>query len=436
MAFIQLNEKQIPIGSQEVSIGGHAGATVPVPQAGTAGPAALVRETSDGKALIRRGDGGVAVKVNGVALGVEPAPLLHGDKIDVAGVEFTFSEDQKSGSTQFLSSSQLAELAAMRKQMRTSGGGSKPTANTGGRLVSLVDGREYPVPAKGLMIGRDASCDVVIPSNDVSRNHAEVQVGPDGYYVIDLSTNGVFVNGSRIEGTQTLGRADVIRLANEEFRFYADTPRGVEPTPAAGMPVIGAAAPAPSAPAAAPVAAAPPPPPPPPTAPILATLEIINEGPTKGTKYELRGPLSNVGRGAHNDVVIQDSSISDQHAKIIRREGEWYVQDAHSTNGTYVGGKRIEGEAKLVGAPDVRFGSVKLSFRPAAVATTDDKGTKVIAGIKTAAPAAETPRRETAEAAPVRSSATPAKGGVPPVVWIVVGLVVVGAVVFFAMQGR
>jgi hypothetical protein len=112
MAFIQLNEKQIPVGADEVSIGGHAGATIPISQAGTAGPAALVRATGDGKAIIRRGDGGAPVRINGVLLGIEPAPLIHGDKIEVAGVELQFAEAQKAGSTQFLSASQLAELAA------------------------------------------------------------------------------------------------------------------------------------------------------------------------------------------------------------------------------------------------------------------------------------------------------------------------------------
>lgn len=439
MAFIQLNEKQIPVGADEISIGGHAGATIAVPQAGGAGPAALVRATSDGKSVIRRGDGGATVKVNGVALGVEPTPLIHGDKIEISGLELAYVEDQKSGSTQFLSSAQLAELAAIRKSMGSGGGGaSKRTASTGGRLVSLVDGREYPIQAKGLMIGRDASCDVVIPSNDVSRNHAEIQVGPDGYYVIDLSTNGVFVNGARVEGTQTLGRADVLRLGTEEFRFYADT---LSETPAAApsaaahkldvVPMEDAIhhVPAPAAPKPQPQA--PPPQAPPVAAPILAVLEIVNEGPSKGTKFEIRGPLTNVGRGIHNDVTIADSSVSDHHAKIVRRDNEWYVQDQHSTNGTYVGGKRIDGEAKLVGAPDVRFGSVKLSFRPTHTSMAETGGTKVIAGMKLP----EAPRkRETSEKAPPRPASEPAKGGVPAAVWVVVGLVVVAAIAFFAMS--
>ncbi len=435
MASIQLNEKQIPVGTDEVSIGGHAGATIPIPQAGGNGPAALVKATPDGKALIRRGDGGVLVKVNGVALGIEPTPLIHGDKIEVSGVEMQFADEQKSGSTQFLSSAQLAELAALRKAMSASGASGKRTASTGGRLVSLVDGREYSVPAKGVMFGRDASCDIVIPSNDVSRNHAEIQVGPDGYYVIDLSSNGVFVNGARVEGTQTLGRADVLRLGTEEFRFYADT---LSETPAS-VPAVAASAGAASLPPAAATPASdfskpqtPPPPATPASAPVLAILEIINEGPTKGTKFEIRGPLTNVGRGAHNDVTIVDSSVSDHHAKIVRRDGEWFLQDQSSTNGTYIAGKRIDGEAKLAGAPDIRFGSIKLTFRPASTAPLDVAGTKVIAGVKVP----ETLRRETAEAAPPRPVGDAPKGGVPSIVWIAVALVVAGAVAFFVMRGR
>jgi pSer/pThr/pTyr-binding forkhead associated (FHA) protein len=251
----------------------------------------------------------------------------------------------------------------------------------------------------------------------------------------------VFVNGTRVEGTQTLGRADVIRLGPEEFRFYADTLRDEAPTPAVAQPPVSAApsptpepsAPPPAPPVSAPEAAAPAPVPParaPAGAPVLATLEIINEGPNKGRKYELRGPLSNVGRGSHNDVVIVDSSVSDQHAKIIRRDGSWYLQDAGSTNGSYVGGKRIEGEVRLEGSPDVRFGSIKLSFRPAAPASTEEKGTKVIAGIKTAEP-----KRETSETAPGRAAAAPSKGGggVPVMVWVVLGVVILAAVAFFVM---
>jgi pSer/pThr/pTyr-binding forkhead associated (FHA) protein len=114
----------------------------------------------------------------------------------------------------------------------------------------------------------------------------------------------------------------------------------------------------------------------------IASLEITNEGPTKGTTFEIFGLLTNVGRGGHNDVVVNDESLSISHAKIIRREGSWWVLDQNSTNGTYVGGRRVMGEQPLVGAPDIRFGGVKMIFR--AVAPPADeapKGTRAIAAL-------------------------------------------------------
>jgi pSer/pThr/pTyr-binding forkhead associated (FHA) protein len=103
----------------------------------------------------------------------------------------------------------------------------------------------------------------------------------------------------------------------------------------------------------------------------------------KGTIMDVRSPLAHVGRGAHNDIVVSDDSISDSHAKLQRREDGWYVVDMGSTNGTYVGGRRIEGEAALVGAPDVRFGGVKFIFRvPEDAKAGNASQTRAIAAVR------------------------------------------------------
>ena len=101
---------------------------------------------------------------------------------------------------------------------------------------------------------------------------------------------------------------------------------------------------------------------------------------------EVRSPLAHVGRGAHNDIVVADESVSDSHAKLQRRDDGWYVVDMGSTNGTYVGGRRIDGEAPLVGAPDLRFGGVKFIFRvPEGAAVGGASQTRAIAAVKTEA---------------------------------------------------
>ncbi|HUF27595.1 MAG TPA: FHA domain-containing protein [Gemmatimonadaceae bacterium] len=186
---------------------------------------------ADRSVAIRRGSPASTVRVNGVQLGAEPTPLIHGDKIELAGVEMLFGDEKKGGGTQLFAGIQIPDLAGDHAPAP-----ARPTAATGGRLVSLVDGREYAVPQSGLTLGRDAGCDVVVPGGDVSRRHADIAPGPRGYEVSDSSTNGVFVNGERIRQPHVLGRGDVIRVGGEEFRFYADVAQSAEPTPAMPIP--------------------------------------------------------------------------------------------------------------------------------------------------------------------------------------------------------
>jgi pSer/pThr/pTyr-binding forkhead associated (FHA) protein len=65
-------------------------------------------------------------------------------------------------------------------------------------------------------IGRDLSNDIVIPDPEVSRFHARLRRGNNGYSVEDMgSTNGTAVNGALIQQQQDLQADDVIRLARQ-----------------------------------------------------------------------------------------------------------------------------------------------------------------------------------------------------------------------------
>jgi pSer/pThr/pTyr-binding forkhead associated (FHA) protein len=441
MPVIKINDQQFTLNPGQTRLGG-TGTDVPITDDG-AGVLAIV-DLTDGRAVIRRGGDGV-VKVNGVALGLEPTPLLHGDKVEIAGREIQFSEDTKGGATQFVSASDIAAMAAKRS------GPARATSATGGRLVSLVDGKEYTVPAAGIVLGRDASAGIVVAQTEVSRRHAEIAPAANGYVVHDHSTNGVFVNGTRVQGSQLLSRADVIRIGTEEFRFYADVaapaksatpPVSAAPVaPAAAAPVAAEPPAAPAAtaqPAAAPTAAPPPAPaapvpeasaPAPAPRPVLATLEVINEGVTKGRIYEVTSPLAHVGRAGHNDVVIDDDSVSETHAKVQRRDDGWYVVDVGSTNGTYVGGTRISAERRLEGSPDLRFGGVKTVFRAKDAGAAEASSTRAIAGVKIDAAAPNAGRTSAAPPPP----APEARGGIPAIVWIIAVVLVAGAAAYLLL---
>jgi len=339
---------------------------------------------------------------------------MHGDKIEIAGHELFYAEDTKGGTTRHVMQSEVRSILEKRP------GAPRATIGSGGRLVSLVDGKEYIVSERGVTIGRDASSEVVVAQSEVSRKHAEIVPSERGYVIHDHSTNGVYVNGVRVMQSQLLSRSDVVRVGSEEFRFYADVmvsgpmpkasmPAATPPTSAAAAPATPAAAPAPSppappapAPVAAPAQAAsaaasnaetlrlpsvpesvskPKQAPASETRPLLAYLEIINEGVARGKRFEIRVPLAHIGRGAHNDVVVDDDSVSDTHAKLQRREDGWYLVDLGSTNGTYVGGSRLTHERRLDGAPDVRFGGMKFTFRAADVPVQAPKSTRAIASM-------------------------------------------------------
>lgn len=73
---------------------------------------------------------------------------------------------------------------------------------------------------------------------------------------------------------------------------------------------------------------------------------------------------STVGRGDGADIVIAEASISRKHARLVPREeaGKWKVLDLDSSNGVFVGGKRVK--SGVVGDGDTfRLGEVELRLR-------------------------------------------------------------------------
>lgn len=347
------------------------------------GQFALLVVDPSGSATLSKLSEDAPVYLNSVPAGLEPTPLLHGDRVEIDGVELRFSDDRQTGATGEFpilahdlteaapkpAPAALGYSAADRAGIRQSARVPAPVKN--GRLVSLLDGREYAVPDSGLQIGRDAACDVVVPANSVSRRHARIALEVRGYTVTDNSTNGVIVSGERVRSTRLLKRGDTLRVGPEEFRFYEEE---VENDPTPPMPSAQLRLETPL---------------PPPTkakAPVLATLIIANQGVERGKVFEVVSTLTHIGRGAHNDIALNDDSVSESHAKLQRRDNRWILIDLDSTNGTYVAGERLTGEVELHGDTDLRFGGAKLVFKPTRGMRTPAVGTRVVAAFKKTTP--------------------------------------------------
>lgn len=416
MMELEVAGQRTPIPAGELVIGSDPSCGLRLD--GLAAAHAVVIGIGDGSVALRRvGDNDVLL--NGVKLGAEPAPVLHGDKIQIGRHDIFLHDPRRSGSTQFVKADDVARMVAATVKP---GGPKPPTAATGGRLVCLTDGREYTIGGSPVVFGREAGSDIVVPNKDVSRRHAEIFSSPQGYVLVDSSTNGTFVNGERIEAQRVLARADVIRVGDHEFRFYADRMPEVPslvnapplsaappapPIPAAGanerlshtmhgVPVSNPGMPVPPSVAAPPVPPAPQPPPPTPRAPVnrpsgstaaLATF-LVRSGLLKGQRLTVRVPVVNIGRAEYNDLVVPDDSVSGSHAKLQRREGVWILTDNQSTNGTWVDGERVYGEVMLGPGAVVRFGEISAMFEPTDdhLGTAGGSGTKVMGAMKPMAP--------------------------------------------------
>ena len=89
-----------------------------------------------------------------------------------------------------------------------------------GSAVLRVDGRTELLGSGGGVIGRSRDCDVTVEDANVSRHHAEVRPSGGSWIVRDLgSTNGVKVNGRRIQGPQSLKPGDVVELGTSRLTF-------------------------------------------------------------------------------------------------------------------------------------------------------------------------------------------------------------------------
>jgi hypothetical protein len=91
----------------------------------------------------------------------------------------------------------------------------------------------------------------------------------------------------------------------------------------------------------------------------MARLVILSEGLT-GKAYELAVDKTTIGRVDDNTFPIPEGSVSSHHCEILLRGTDVIVHDLNSTNGTFINGHQITGEAPLKGGQILRLGQVEM----------------------------------------------------------------------------
>jgi hypothetical protein len=101
---------------------------------------------------------------------------------------------------------------------------SRPLAEAGrdrrGRALLLVEGKRVVVGEDGGRLGRSRDCEIVLSDPNVSRHHAALRPSGGAWMIEDLgSTNGVKVNGRRIDQPAALTPGDRIELGTAVLTF-------------------------------------------------------------------------------------------------------------------------------------------------------------------------------------------------------------------------
>jgi hypothetical protein len=92
-----------------------------------------------------------------------------------------------------------------------------------------------------------------------------------------------------------------------------------------------------------------------------AALVIRAGGGRVGESFPLEGARSTIGRRPDSAVFLDDVTVSRDHALIVRRGGDWHLDDLGSLNGTYVNRHRIE-TVRLADGDELQVGKYKLTF--------------------------------------------------------------------------
>lgn len=98
---------------------------------------------------------------------------------------------------------------------------------------------------------------------------------------------------------------------------------------------------------------------------------LMTGGARVGTHFVLDADRQNhLGRGLDCDVILCDPLSSRVHAIILCENGDWWVRDAGSRNGSFVNGQKID-EARLTPGATLKIGSSEFEFRQAATRPND-----------------------------------------------------------------
>lgn len=96
--------------------------------------------------------------------------------------------------------------------------------------------------------------------------------------------------------------------------------------------------------------------------PTTGDTLTVRSGNGRGNIYDLPQEDITVGRDSSGYIVVDDGKVSGKHLKLTYNGMTWFVFDLGSTNGTYLNGRRLQGQHELVDGDEIKIGDTILVF--------------------------------------------------------------------------
>ena len=241
-------------------------------------------------------------------------------------------------------------------------------------VVGRNEGKEILIEKAETKIGRAELSDIPLFGDpNIARTHALIVALPNGSYLLRDVAGGTMLNERPLAGDSPLRTGDHIQLGSRLLIFYERVTR--QPTAPAARDVA-ASAPRPMASSAAAVGL-----------PSLSDLPNPGLGgsalpltrpaetPLAGSRVfrAIAGPYTGIafparpgaviGRNPAADIALPaDSKVSGSHARVVADASGLAIEDAESTNGTYVNGQRVATRQTLVSGDTIVVGTTSLRF--------------------------------------------------------------------------
>ena len=98
-----------------------------------------------------------------------------------------------------------------------------------------------------------------------------------------------------------------------------------------------------------------------PPTPAGPRLRIVEPAELAGHTFDLSSELT-VGRAAGCQVTLDDTFVSQMHARVFQREGQVLVEDLGSTNGTYLNRQKVTGPVALRPGDELQIGNTVMEL--------------------------------------------------------------------------